>query len=96
MKKARFDVQQEPVSYKVFDDVYYIHICLNGEYKTETDEEGQEINYYEYDFNEIVTDNIDIDDVIADPASYLNYVVKHVDPLEQLRADVDYLLLMIE
>ena len=99
MKKAKFILAQPEVEYVIKDDIYYIHICLNGEWKElieEIDGETVTTKYWECDFNEIITDEIDIEDVENNPEDYIDYTVKHVDPDEQLRADVDYLLLLSE
>lgn len=100
MTKARFVEEQSPVTIKEQDGMYYIHICLNGGWKEEDAGEvlygGRKMRYWECDYNEIVTDNVDVADVRTYPEKYLNYVVKKVDPMEQLRADVDYLLALSE
>lgn len=95
MKKAKFTEEQPKVKYTTSDEVYYISICLNGEWVEETEEDGM-ARYWECDYNEIITDDIDIDDIIENPEEYIDYVVKKVDSAEQLRADVDYLLLLSE
>lgn len=91
MIKANFIEEQPAMRYTQADGMYYIFICLNGEW---TEDDG--VRYWECDYNEIVTDDIDIEDVVANPEKYIDYVVKKVDPAEQLRADVDYLLLLAE
>lgn len=99
MIKARFIEEQPKVKVTERDGMYYIFICLNGEWKEQIEEiDGETVTtkYWECDFNEIITDEIDIEDVENNPEDYIDYTVKHVDPDEQLRADVDYLLLLSE
>lgn len=101
MTKARFAEEQPPVTIKEQGELYYIHICLNGEWKEEEipdifEGDSKTERYWGCDYNEIVTDDIDVEDVEAHPERYLDFVVKKVDPIEQLRADVDYLLALSE
>lgn len=72
MTKARFVTEQPAVDYRLRDGMYYIFICLNGEWKEEEvpdmfDGESKTERFWECDYNEIVIDDIDIDDVIANP-----------------------------
>lgn len=80
MKKARFSSQQQAVKIIEDTDKYYIFICLNEEKKTEklkdTDKDtDKELEYFEYDYAEIVElkENIDIKDVESNPSKYLHY-----------------------
>jgi hypothetical protein len=52
--------------------MYYIFICLNGEWKEEKMSDTTE-RFWECDYNEIVTDDIDIEDVRENPDDYIDY-----------------------
>lgn len=101
MEKARFVTAQPPVTVKEYGDKTYVFICLNGVEKAETvdfDGESRIEEFIEYDYNEFsfVGDEVDIADVQSNPEKYLNYPVKVPTEIEQLRADVDYLLMLEE
>ena len=89
--KARF-IESQP-SVKVVDagNKYYIFICLNVQTCIEeiTDEDGNrtEQTYYEYDYNEIVTEKnkIDIIDVQDNPQNYIDYTVKETSVEERVQ-----------
>lgn len=86
--KARFDVKQQPVKIVENNDEAYVFICLNEEEKEETityiiyPEEPEDTSddvapgfSYEYDYNEFhdKKDNLDLDDIQANPENYLDY-----------------------
>lgn len=102
MIKARFMAEQEPVAVKYYGGKVYAFICLNGEKKTEarTDYDGGEVTdtYWEYDYNEVVFNDgeIDVEDIKDNPEKYLNYPIEKPTELEQMRADIDYLLMVTE
>jgi len=72
MTKARFIEEQPKVKVTERDGMYYIFICLNGEWKTEKMSDTTE-RFWECDYNEIVTDDIDVEDVRDNPESYIDY-----------------------
>lgn len=101
MVKARFLSEQQPVKVVNDGEKVYVFICLNGVkgvHKYNMDESNTSEEYIEYDYNEFVTHKgeIDIDDVYTNPDKYLNYPLPEVTEMEQLRADVDYLLMLEE
>lgn len=76
--KARTDAKQDAVQYQVVGDTDYIRIYVHeteGVDKIKQDDEVVSHLWYEYDFKEIAvpTGTLDIDEVKADPESYLDY-----------------------
>ena len=74
--RASFDVEQPDVRSVTDGDNIYIFICQNGEwYDRKYDENEAAQRVWECDYNEIATtiDKINIDDVNANPAKYLNW-----------------------
>ena len=100
MIKARFMKEQPPVSVSLYDGKTYVFICLNGIWKTEeaSDNTQEPESYIEYDYNEFsfYEGEADVDDIMVNPQKYLNYPLPAVSDIEQLRADVDYLLMISE
>lgn len=80
--KARFLEPQPPVRIVEPDGKSYVFLCLNEEQKTEAFD-GTETAYYEYDYNEIVTDKIDLDDVRAHPEKYISYTPEEEKTLQE-------------
>lgn len=72
MTKAKFIEEQPEVKVTERDGMYYISICLNGEWKTEKMADTTE-RFWECDYNEIVTDDIDLADVRENPEDYIDY-----------------------
>jgi hypothetical protein len=72
MTKAKFIEEQPEVKMTERDGMYYIFICLNGEWKEEKMSDTTE-RFWECDYNEIVTDDIDVEDVKENPESYIDY-----------------------
>lgn len=72
MTKAKFIEEQPEVKVTERDGIYYIFICLNGEWKEEKMSDTTE-RFWECDYNEIVTDDIDVEDVRENPESYIDY-----------------------
>ena len=73
---ARFESQVPAVTVIPEDgNKVCIQIALNEASFSETNNEGNEVNGYEYTFHEfhIDADEIDLDDVRAFPEDYLNY-----------------------
>lgn len=73
--KARF-VQKVPKVTTIEDgNIIYIQLALNEAPFTETDMEGGETSGFEYDFHEFKMnkDEIDIEDVKANPEDYMDY-----------------------
>jgi hypothetical protein len=103
---AKFTKQQQEV--KVVDlhnDYLNVFICVNPREVTEKyeiDEDGKvtekEETYIEYDYNEFSdkAENLDVDDIKANPEKYLDYPFPVYTELDKLRADVDYLLMLEE
>lgn len=106
MIKATFTSEQQPVKVMEYGDKLFVFICLNGvpkiydcdDYENDENEVSEKYIEYEYDYNEFMVkkDYINIEDVIANPEKYLNYPLPKVTDMEQLRADVDYLLMLNE
>ena len=102
MTKARFMAEQPAVTIKHYGGMVYVFICLNGEKKTEarTNYDGSEAidTYWEYDYNEVVFNDgeIDVEDIKDNPEKYINYPIAEPTELEQMRADIDYLLMVTE
>ena len=100
MIKARFMKEQPPVSVNSYNDKIYVFICLNGVWKTDSQNDNNQDteSYIEYDYNEFsfCAGEVNIDDVRINPQKYLNYPLPAVSDVEQLRADVDYLLMIME
>lgn len=100
MIKARFAKEQRPVSVNSCDGRTYVFICLNGIWKSESEGSDGEAaeSYIEYDYNEFSfrDGEVDVDDIKVNPHKYLSYPLPTVSDIEQLRADVDYLLMITE
>lgn len=102
MIKARFTTEQRPVRIINDKNKVYVFICLNGTSGTniiDGSNGNQETeNFIEYDYNEFTAEAeaIDINDIKSNPEKYLNYPLPEVTELEQLRADIDYLLMLNE
>lgn len=79
MKKARTLTSQPKITIKDIEGKYYVFLCLNEKEGEETQirEEGKEekVHFFEYDYNEFVEqkENLDIEDVKANPEKYLDY-----------------------
>lgn len=77
--KARFLEQQSPVKVVTSDARAYIFLCLNEIQGTEVFDEpegsSRAVNYYEYDYNEIVGPELELplEDIQAHPENYLDY-----------------------
>ena len=76
MIKARFCKEQPPVHVVNMDGILYIYICLNGricENEESWNSEGEREIYYEYDYQELVKKEgeIDLDDLNAHPEKYV-------------------------
>ena len=102
--KARFFTKQDTVKIISMDGKVYIFLCLNGEAKQETYPDmdgGKPVTHtvYEYDYAEIIEDEgiLDLNDVTANPESYLDYEphVEEPDSLEKHRADIDYIAMEV-
>lgn len=94
--KAKFFTEQQPVKYIETNGKYYIFICLNGEHGTDNMEDGlnhSEQTYIEYDYNEIISnvEDIDIDDVQANPENYLDYISSFNSPEPTIKEIFDIL-----
>lgn len=87
------EVKLDSVVYNILDGYYAVTIYLN---ETKIIEDEKEM--YQYDFHTFKekVDILDIQNVINNPEKYFTYEEKHVTAEEQLRADVDYLLLLNE
>lgn len=102
MEKAKFAEEQQPVRIISDNNKLYVFICLNGKrlylYDYDFNDESFSEEYFEYDYNEFIVDSdkIDVKDLEKNSEKYLNYPLPPVDDLEQLRADVDYLLMISE
>ena len=102
MIKARFSEEQKPVIIKKYGNEYYAFICLNAKIDYETvaiDSEHSETElYYEYDYNEFLFSDgeLNVQDIMNNPEKYLEYPANIPTEIEQLRADVDYLLMLNE
>ena len=100
MIEARFMKEQPPVSVNSYGWKTYVFICLNGTWKTDVvdDNSKEPESYIEYDYNEFsfFDGEVDVDDIMVNPQKYLNYPLPAVSAMEQLRADVDYLLMITE
>lgn len=101
--KAIFFEKQKPVSYVRDDGKIYIMICVNGEeVEVQNEYESEPYTSWQCDFREIVTDedNIDIDDVITSPESYLDWTepekISTEDQVAQNAADIEYLMMLSE
>lgn len=76
MIKARFYKAQPPVNVVNMDGILYIYICLNGricENEESWNSEGEKETYYEYDYQELVKKEgeIDLDDLDKYPEKYV-------------------------
>lgn len=102
MIKAKFTSEQQPVRIVEDGNKVYVYICLNGVHGADVQDgvDGGQLaeEYIEYEYNEFVADkdSIDLDDVRNNPENYLDYTIPRITELEQLRADVDYLLMLNE
>lgn len=99
MIKALFASEQQPVKIIRDNNKAYVFICLNGQqvsYDDENNETSDIIEGIEYDYNDFIIDidKIDLSDVENNPEKYLNYPLPQITEIEQLRADVDYLLML--
>ena len=85
-KKAKFTEEQPAVKITEKAGLYYIHICLNGEWVEDVNEFDEIDRYWQCDFNEIVCegDEIDVADVEANPEKYIDFVVVRLTKEEKL------------
>lgn len=92
--KARFLELQPPVKTVESDGKTYVFICLNEQQEEDTydypDGTGQPVTFYEYDYNEFcdMTENLDLEDINANPEKYLDYAASKEDDLERKIAEV--------
>ena len=92
MSKSIFTEKQPEVRHQI-DDYIYITICLNEE-EIETEEGIQ----YQYDFNHIILpakETTLLDRIISNPAKYINYKYTEISQIDQMQAQIDYLMEMI-
>ena len=82
MTKAKFDSKQPDVRFVQKSNTYYVFICQNERVETETTEFGEN-SFYVYDYNEIISPDIDIEDVKENPGKYLDYKPQKEKTLEQ-------------
>jgi adenylate cyclase class IV len=75
MIKEKSDYKLPNVEISSCRNKSFVFIHLNEVEKTETDEEGNEHTYYEYDFNEFsgLTESLPIEDIRMHPEYYLHY-----------------------
>lgn len=73
--KARFVQKMPKVSTFEDGNLVYIQLALNEAPFSDTDMEGNEISGFEYDFHEFKMnkDEIDLEDVKANPEDYMSY-----------------------
>lgn len=105
--KSYFMEKQPAVKVVEQNDKYFVFICLNGTKKQEIDDysptDGERI-YWVYDYNEFCCkkEDLNLDDVNANPEKYLTYPPKEksdnerIVELEELNAELsatmDYIL----
>lgn len=102
--KGKFKKEQETVRIiDIGNSKYNVFICLNGEEKTEINEDNVAESYIEYDYNEFIATADKIEDINANPEKYINYVVEKEKTAEEIiaklkeelaatQAAVDYIL----
>lgn len=96
--KIKSDVQLNKVDVRNVDNKNYVYIYLNETKVKVEDEHPYEC--YEYDFNEFIATDMDIEDIKMNPNKYLNYKVQPKLSFEELQIDInidtDYRLSMLE
>ena len=96
MQRISSSVKQDEFSYQDIENSFYIYIYENETYIEPTEEEE---GHYEYDFNHIIipdNETVLFDRIQEQPSKYLNYIYKPVTPIEQMQADIEYLMLMVD
>lgn len=92
--KARFLEPQPQVKTLESNKKTHVFICLNEQQEEDTydypDGTGQSVVFYEYDYNEFcdLTENLDLEDINANPEKYLDYATSKEDDLEKKIAEV--------
>lgn len=96
--KIKSDVKLDEVDIRNIDGVNYAFIYLNEARVKVEDEHPYEC--WEYDFNEFIATDMDIEDIKVNPNKYLNYKVEPKLSFEELQIDInidtDYRLSMLE
>lgn len=89
--RAKFSHQMDPVMIITDGSTSYVQLFLNGTTGEETDDQGNKVIFYEYDFNEFhdATENLKVSDIEANPQNYLNYKPQHLSVLEQRLQDLE-------
>ena len=94
--KARFLEPQPLVRIVEPDGRAYVFLCLNEEQKTE-EFDGTPTTHYEYDYNEIVSDQLDLDDVREHPERYIAYAAEEEKPLvETVKEQAEQIQMLTE
>lgn len=88
MAKEQFTMPQPQVRTCDAGDRVYVFICLNEEMKeieTHQEEYGSGIlkeTVYEYDYNTFTATHDMVDDIVANPSRYIDYVLKEEKTIE--------------
>ena len=90
--KVRFLEPQQPVVVKQFEGKDYIYLSVNGiQTEDKFDENKSSIKVWEYDYHEIIEKSglLDLADVEANPANYLDYKPKpELTDVQKLESEV--------
>lgn len=96
--KIKSDVQLNKVDVRNVDNKNYVYIYLNETKVKVEDEHPYEC--WEYDFNEFVADDMDLNDILTNPDKYLDYRPQAKPTFEEMQIDInidtDYRLSMLE
>lgn len=105
MKKRKIvaDVKKEKVDIRAFGKANFVYIYLNEKpIKIESYDGAEPYDAFEYDYNEFVVDeaDIDINDVKTNPEKYLDFVpltsVSFEETQTDFNIDIDYRVSMLE
>lgn len=83
--KARFLTQQPQAKVIESGGKTYVFICLNEEHGSE-EFDGNQTEYFEYDYNEFCGESLNIEDVRAHPEKYIDYIPATEKSLEEMIA----------
>lgn len=101
MQKAIFDQKQDNVVVKDIEGIKQYTICLNEEevemvsYELDKDTATTKIEY-QYDFNQFYDNELNEEDVKANPGKYLDYVASSKVPAEESTKTLDERISTIE
>lgn len=80
--KARFLTQQPQVKTIESGGKTYVFLCLHEEHGSE-EFDGNQTEYFEYDYNEFYGESLNVEDIREHPEKYIDYIPDTEKSLEE-------------